>query len=274
MGEVVDVEGESGRAVLGRTLRYLREKAGKSLGQLAEETAYDKSYLHRLESGKRLSKMAVMEDLDRYFGSGDLLVSHWKVARLDAFKDQYKRFMELEATARVMQKFTLGVPGLLQTEDFAHEVLSGAQTTADADELLEEQVAARLGRQYLLQQKPEPDVRIIIDEFAFRRPATRPKTWADQLLRLEAVAMWPNVVVHVLPFSVGAHHHMTGSLTLLWQKDGSAVAYKEGNGCSELVEDPDDVLRLRLSYDRLRDLALSPADSLAFIRRELEEHRP
>lgn len=274
MDQVVDAEGESGRAVLGRTLRYLREKAGKSLGQLAEETAYDKSYLCRLESGKRLSKMAVMEDLDTYFGSGDLLVSHWKVARLDAFKDQYKRFMELEATARVMQKFALGVPGLLQTEDFARGVLSGALTTADGDELLEEQVAARLGRQYLLQQKPEPDVRIVIDEFAFRRPATRPKTWTDQLLRLEAVALWPNVVVHVLPFSVGAHHHMTGSLTLLWQKDGSATAYKEGNGCSALVEDPDDVLRLRLSYDRLRDLALSPADSLTFIRRELEEHRP
>ena len=97
MGESIDGEGESGRAVLGRTLRYLREKAGKSLGQLAEETAYDKSYLYRLESGKRLSKVAVMEDLDRYFGSGDLLVSHWQVARLDAFKDQYKRFMGLEA---------------------------------------------------------------------------------------------------------------------------------------------------------------------------------
>lgn len=114
----------------------------------------------------------------------------------------------------------------------------------------------------------------MIDEFAFRRPATRAKTWSDQLHRLEAVAMQPNAVIHVLPFSVGAHHHMTGSLTLLWQKDGSAVAYKEGNGCSALVEDPDDVLRLRLSYDRLRDLALSPADSLAFIRRELEEQRP
>jgi hypothetical protein len=66
---------------------------------------------------------------------------------------------------------------------------------------------------------------------------------------------------------------MTGSLTLLWQKDGSAVAYKEGNGCSELAEEPDEVLRLRLSYDRLRDLALSPPDSLTFIRDVLEEHR-
>lgn len=273
MTEQVDAEGESGRAVLGRTLRYLREKAGKSLGQLAEDTGYDKSYLSRLESGERLSKVTVMEDLDVYYDAGDLLVSHWRVARLDAFMDPYKQFMALEATARVMWKFAPAVPGLVQTEDFAREVLSGGWTTADADEMVEEQVAARLGRQYVLRQKPAPDVRIIMDEVAFRRPAARAKTWHDQLLQIEAVAMLPNVTLQVLPFSAGVHHHMTGSLTLLWQKDGSAIAYEEGDDCSQLDDDPGDVLRLRLSYDRLRDLALSPPDSLAFIRAVLKEHR-
>ncbi|SDM63741.1 Helix-turn-helix domain-containing protein [Streptomyces sp. cf386] len=273
MSEKVDAEPVSGRAMLGQTLRVLREKAGKSLGQLADETGYEKSYLSRLESGDRLSKVTVMEDLDGYYGTGDLLLSHWKAARLDAFKDQYKRFMELEATARIMWKFTLGIPGLLQTEDFARGVLSGAQTTADGDEIVEELVVARLGRQYLLRQKPEPEVRIIMDEFALRRPAVRGKTWHDQLLHVEAASLWPNVTLQVLPFSAGAHHHMNGSLTLLWQRDGSAVAYKEGNGCSRLIEDPDEVLRQRLSYDRLRDLALSPSDSLAIIRDALEEHR-
>ncbi|MGW0824870.1 helix-turn-helix domain-containing protein [Streptomyces sp. NPDC002845] len=273
MAEEVDGERESGRAVLGRTLRFLREKAGKSLGQLADETGYDKSYLSRMESGQRLSKVTVMEDLDGYYGAGDLLVSHWKIARLDAFKDQYKEFMKLEATARIMWLFAPGIPGLLQTEDFAREVLSKAQTTADGDEWVEEQVAARLGRQYLLRQEPQPDVRVILDETALRRPAADSQTWHDQLAHLEAAAMWSNMTIQVLPFSAGAHHHMNGSLTLLWQQDGSAVAYKEGNGCSRLIEDPDEVLRNRLSYDRLRDLALSPSDSLKFIRAVLKEHR-
>ncbi|WP_298572469.1 helix-turn-helix domain-containing protein [Streptomyces luteogriseus] len=272
MGEKVDAEPVSGRAILGQTLRVLREKAGKSLGQLAEDTGYEKSYLSRLESGQRLSKVTVMEDLDGYYGTGDLLLSHWKAARLDAFKDQYKAYMALEATARIMWVFSLGIPGLLQTEDFTREVLSGAQTTADGDEAVEEQVAARLGRQYLLRQKPEPEVRIIVDEFALRRPAAQGQTWQDQLLHLEAAALWPNVALQVLPFSAGAHHHMNGSLTLLWQRDGIAVAYKEGNGCSRLIEDPDEVLRQRLSYDRLRDLALSPSDSLTFIRDLVKEH--
>jgi transcriptional regulator with XRE-family HTH domain len=273
MGEKVDAQRVSGRAMLGQTLRVLREKAGKSLGQLAEETGYEKSYLSRLESGERLSKVAIMEDLDGYYGTGDLLLSHWKAARLDAFKDQYREFMALEATARIMWKFSLGIPGLLQTEDFARGVLSGAQTTADGEEAVEEQVSARLGRQYLLKQKPEPEVRVIVDELALRRPAARGKTWQDQLVHLETAALWPNMALQVLPFSAGAHHHMNGSLTLLWQRDGSAVAYTEGNSSGRLIEEPDEVLREHASYDRLRDLALSPSDSLAFIRGVLEEHR-
>lgn len=84
--------------------------------------------------------------------------------------------------------------------------MSGAQATADGDEAVEEQVAARLGRQYLLRQKPEPEVRVIVDEFALRRPAAQGKTWEEQLLHLEAAALWPNVALQVLPFSAGAHH--------------------------------------------------------------------
>ncbi|MFH8416716.1 helix-turn-helix domain-containing protein [Streptomyces collinus] len=268
VGEVVD----GGRAVLGRTLRFLREKEGKSLGQLAEATGYDKSYLSRLESGERLSKLAVMEDLDSSYGCGDLLVSLWRIARYDAFKDKYREFMRLEATARVMRKYAPGVPGLLQTEAFAREVLSDAEATDT--EAVEEQVAARLGRQLLLSKSPAPSVRFIIDELAFRRPAADEETWAGQLQHIGSVARWPNVVVQVLPFAVGVHELMgKGSLTLLWQEDGSALAYTEGDSGGLLMDSPDDVMRHRLSYDRLRDLALSPSDSLAFIKDVLEELR-
>jgi transcriptional regulator with XRE-family HTH domain len=272
--ERVDAEGESGRAVLGRTLRFLREKEGKTLGQLADETGYDKSYLSRLESGERLSKVTVMEDLDGYYGAGDLLVSLWRVARIDAFKDKYKQYMRLEATARIMRVYTPDVPGLLQTEEFAREVLSEPQTTPKDADVVEEQVAARLGRQLLLRKAPPPSVRFVIDESAFRRPSASTETWEGQLLHIEAVAQWPNVVVQVLPFSAGRHDLMgKGSLTLLWQTDGSAVAYTEGNSSGLLMDDAEDVLHHRLSYDRLRDLALSPSDSLTFIRDVLEEHR-
>ncbi|MEU4919967.1 helix-turn-helix transcriptional regulator [Streptomyces parvus] len=269
----VDAEAESGRAALGRALRFLREKAGLSLGQLAEKTRYDKSYLSRLESGKRLSKLAVMEDLDRFYETGGLLVELWKVARREVFKDKYKEFMRLEFTARIMHKYTLRIPGLLQTEDVARALLSGDQETESEAESVEEQVIARLGRQQLLFRNPAPTVRIIMDEYGLRRQVGDAKVWEAQLEHLIKIAELPMVTLQVLPFSAGAHHLMNGSLTLLSQEDGSAVAYVEGNQCSELLEDPADVTRARLSYDRARDRALPPPDSIAFIRGVLKEFR-
>ncbi|MCX4235236.1 helix-turn-helix domain-containing protein [Streptomyces sp. NPDC020707] len=276
MDERVDAEGESGLAGLGRTLRHLRQKAGKSLGQLAQETAYDKSYLSRLEAGKRLSKVTVMEDLDRYYDSGDLLVRLWRDARKDVIKDKYKAFMELEATASVMWKFQLAVPGLLQTEGYARAVLSGlsgAQTTAGNGEDIEEQVAARMGRQELLYRDPAPCVRVILDEGALRRPVSGVRVWADQLSRLVEVGELPSVALQVLPFTAGVHDLMDSHLTLMWQRVGEPVAYVEGNRIGELIDDPDKVLAFRLSYDLVRDAALTPVESTAFIKRLLEECR-
>ncbi|MGA4841052.1 helix-turn-helix domain-containing protein [Streptomyces sp. G45] len=273
MSEQQAVEGESGRASLARTLRFLREKAGISLGKLAEDTAYDKSYLSRLESGERLSKLAVMEDLDRYYGSGDLLVTHWKGARREAFKDQYKEYMRLEATARVMWMFQLAVPGLLQTEDFAREVLSADQTTSLNSEKVEEDVAARIGRQELLYRDPPPSIRIILDEGALRRVAREPLVWENQLSRLVEAAEQPSIALQVLPLAAGLHSLMGSHVSLLWQRTGDPVAYVEGNGVGELIEEPDRVLGYRLSYDRVRDMALPPLESAAFIRGVLKEHR-
>ncbi|UUU32890.1 helix-turn-helix domain-containing protein [Streptomyces sp. CA-210063] len=193
MGEVVDGERGSGRAALGRTLRFLREKAGKTLAQLAAETSYDKSYLFRLEKGERLSKRAVMEDLDTYYDSGDLLVRLWKDTQREVIKDKYKAYMELEATARILWMFQLRVPGLLQTEDYARTVLSGlsrAQTTADNGEEFEEQVAARMGRQELLHRQPAPSVRVIMDVGAVRRPV-RPASAAVDHPRRQALLSRP-----------------------------------------------------------------------------------
>ncbi|MGA5468919.1 helix-turn-helix domain-containing protein [Streptomyces arboris] len=268
-----ELEAESGRAALGRALKFLREKAGLSLGQLAEKTRYDESYLYRLETGKRLSKLAVMEDLDRFYKTGGLLVELWKVARREVFKDKYKEAARLELSARIMHLFTLGIPGLLQTEEVARALLSGDQETESEAESVEEQVIARLGRQQLLYRNPAPTVRIIIDEYGLRRQVGSAEVWEAQLQHLIEIAELPMVTLQVLPLSAGAHHLMDGSLTLMWQEDGSAVAYMEGSQCSELLEDPEEVTRARLSYDRARDRSLPPPDSIAFIRGVLKEFR-
>ncbi|WP_432000630.1 helix-turn-helix domain-containing protein [Streptomyces sioyaensis] len=264
---------DSARAVLASELRHLRGTSGRSLAQLADETNYDRTYLHRLETGERLSKLPVMETLDQVYATGGLLVRLWKLARLDAFADRYKLFMKYEAKAVIMHKYMLGIPGLLQTEDYARLVLSSAPSLMCPDEL-EELVAARIGRQDLLSASPPPSVRVILDESAFMRPPADACTWSDQLSHLISASELPNITIQVLPFAAGPHDLMGGSLSLLWMADGTAVAYLEGNKSGDLIEDPAEVSQLRLSYDHLRDMALTPPDSIAFIKQLLEDSRP
>lgn len=115
---------------------------------------------------------------------------------------------------------------------------------------------------------------MILDEGALRRAVPDGKVWKDQLSHLTAAAALPSVALQVLPFTAGVHDLMDSHLWLLWQRVGDPVAYVEGNGFGELIDDPDKVLSLRLSYDLVRDAALTPSESRAFIEGLLKECTP
>ncbi|WP_329034210.1 helix-turn-helix domain-containing protein [Streptomyces sp. NBC_01725] len=260
----------SARQMLAKELARLREESGKSLATLGEETTYDRAYLHKLETGARVGSPEVIAALSAVYGAGEQLLMLWQLAREDAFADKYKRFMQLEAKATVRYEYAAGViPGLLQTEGYAREVLQAARPRDDND--LSEQVAARLGRQELLRGDDPPHYRAVLDESVLRRGGHDPEEWAIQLAHLATVSQLPNVTIQVLPFAAGLHALMGTSLTILWLPDGKAVAYTEDQHSGQLLESAKDVEDLRLSYDLLRDLALSPRESVAFIKRLMED---
>ncbi|MEU0693433.1 helix-turn-helix transcriptional regulator [Streptomyces niveus] len=260
----------SARQMLAKELARLREESGKSLATLGEETTYDRAYLHKLETGTRVGSPEVIAALSAVYGTGEQLLMLWQLAREDAFADKYKRFMQLEAKATVRYQYAAGViPGLLQTEGYAREVLQAARPRDEND--LAEQVAARLGRQELLRGDDPPHYRAVLDESVLRRGGHDPEEWAIQLAHLVTVSQLPNVTIQVLPFAAGLHALMGTSLTILWLPDGKAVAYTEDQHSGQLLESAKDVEDLRLSYDLLRDLALSPRESVAFIKRLMED---
>ncbi|KOT79648.1 XRE family transcriptional regulator [Streptomyces rimosus subsp. pseudoverticillatus] len=251
------------RDVLARELRRLREASGRSLAQLAEETNYDRTYLNRLENGERLSKRQVMEALDRTYGTKGLLVGLWRLAHQDVFTDKFELFMQYEAKAVIMHKYVVAFPGLLQTEAYARALLSSPPNVS-AD-VLEQRLARRLARQELLCQDQPPDLRVIFDESALARPAADPNVWHEQLLHLVEATSAPRVTVQVLPFAAGGHDLMGGSLSLLWMADGRGVGYLEGCKAGGVVEDAEKFAEYRVSYDKVRDMALSPQASVAFM---------
>lgn len=97
----------------------------------------------------KLGSPEVMAALDMTYGTGEHLVDLWELARLSVFRDKFKDFMDLEKQATMRYQFTADIiPGLLQTEEYAREQLRTARPKDEEE--LDEQVAARMGRQRVL----------------------------------------------------------------------------------------------------------------------------
>jgi transcriptional regulator with XRE-family HTH domain len=261
----------SAREVFHAELARQRERAGLSLTELSEATNYDGSYLFRLEKGDRLGSPEAVRALDRFYGTGGHLSALWRLAKQEARQRRYRGFFSLEAEATSIQNFSIGtVPGLLQTERYAEALFR--TVVVDDDDLRARQVLFRINRQQRLTGPKPLRFRALLDESVIRRPTEDPAVWTEQLEHLIKVTEQPNITLQVVPLRAGVHDLLGGPLALLWLPKGRTVAYVEGSWGGQLVEEPDEVESLRLSYDLLRDSALSPSESLEHLKATLEDH--
>ncbi|MFI0814945.1 helix-turn-helix domain-containing protein [Streptomyces sp. NPDC021098] len=257
--------------LFGSRVRRLRLAAGLTQAELGKKTHVVSTRITQIEraSGAKPTK-ALSEALDVALGADELLVDLWPYVYREAFPDWSQAFMERSARAVSIRQYASHVvPGLLQTPDYARAVLSvGLSLTSD--EQLEDRLAARLKRQERLTSPDRPELWIVLDEAVLRRPIGGRAVMREQLVRLMEAALEPHITVQVLPFDQGEHNVMGGSMTVLTSPDDSEVVYTEGAHYGQLIEEPDDVKRFALSYDRLRAASLPPLMSLDMIRSVME----
>ncbi|WP_405610580.1 helix-turn-helix domain-containing protein [Streptomyces sp. NBC_01508] len=261
------------RARFAEELRSLRVARGESLRQLGERLGWDWSLFGKMEKGETLGGPEVVQALDTHYGTPGLLLALWELAVSDKsqFKERYQRYMALEADATSLWHFAVSVlPGLLQTEGYARELLAAGGLKGQA---LDQQVEARMGRRELLEGDNAPPFRTILSEAVLRTPSSDAGEWREQLEHLGEMAERSEVTVQVLPFHAGLHGLMSADMWYLRLPDGRTVVYTENGYRGELIEETAPVERLQLTYDAVRDLALSPAESRKFILRMLEEVR-
>ncbi|QHF97658.1 transcriptional regulator [Streptomyces sp. NHF165] len=257
-------------SMLAEKLLSCREERGWSLRELAEKACYDRADLHKMEQGTKLGSEYIIGKLDALYGTGDLLSTLRLLAKAEGTRDKYRAYMRLEATATVLHEYAAAtIPGLLQTEAYARELIETAPRWDDGE--VSQAVANSLERQGRLTTGAPPHYRGLLDESAFQRKLSDPESWRTQLSHLLHMSSRPNVRLQLVPFSAGLHDLAGGSLALLWQADGSNSAYQESSKTGDLIEEPEDVAELRLSYDLLRDSAFSPDETRSYIKRALEE---
>ncbi|MDX3535031.1 helix-turn-helix transcriptional regulator [Streptomyces sp. MB09-01] len=252
-------------------LRILRTGSGASLRQLGERLGWDWSLFGKMEKGETLGGPEVVQALDQHYGTPGLLLALWEVAAGDQrqFREQYRRYMALEAEAVSLWHFAVSVlPGLLQTPGYARELLTAGGMVEPE---LTQQVEARMSRREVLEGKGAPPFRTILSEAVLRSGLANEEEWRSQLEWLLDLSDRPCLTIHLLPLKVGPHALVSTDVMFLRLPDARTVAYVESAHRGELIEENASVERLQRAYDAVRDLALSPPASRKFILRMLEE---
>ncbi|MFC9228042.1 Scr1 family TA system antitoxin-like transcriptional regulator [Streptomyces decoyicus] len=259
-------------ALFATRLRRLRLSAGLTQAQLGRQAHTHSTRINQIErtTGAKPT-LELARALDEAVGADELLIELWPYVHRETFPDWAREFMERSERAVVIRQYMAAVvPGLLQTEDYARDLMRLDQSLESAEQL-EERVAARLGRQARLERPDGPELWVVLDEAVLARPLSGPAVMRAQFARLLTAATDPRITLQVLPFKSGKHDAMGGSLTVLTKPDGSEAAYTEGADYGQLIEDPQEVKSYSVAYDRLRTLALPPYMSLDMIRSAMED---
>jgi transcriptional regulator with XRE-family HTH domain len=268
------------RRQLGRQLRELRLAAGlKTMESAAERSGLSRATISRIENAKQTILPRTVRLLCQTYGVGAPLLDHlvrlaeesedrgWLLAYSDTTPNWFERYLGEEAEASEIWTYEAEfVPGLLQTADYCRAVRAANSPDLTEDDLVRS-VEFRLARQQLLDRDRPPRLHVVVNEAVLHRQVGGPSVMREQLGQLATLADRPNVTVQVLPFSAGAHPAMTGSFSMLrFPADGGDPTILVEVDSGALYPDrPVDVERYTWKFGRLRDLALSPEESMALV---------
>lgn len=216
------------RRRLGAALRALREDRDVTGGQAAAVIGSSGSKISRMELGQLPFKpsdvQALLDHYDvhdpqqrkRLLGLVPIANTRpgWHRRYTDVMPDWFRRYLKLESAARQIRTFeTLLVPGLLQTPDYAHAVISAGIATSDR-RVIDRRVDLRMRRQQAFAAS-QARLWAMIDESALHREVGGRAVMRAQLAHLLALREHPTITVQVLPFRSGGQVVDTAGFTLL-----------------------------------------------------------
>ena len=272
------------RLELGALLRGLRTGRGWTVQHVATRLGFSASKVSRLETGMRGASAEDIHDLcELYQVDEELRV---RLADLAAEGKQrpwwqpyglgYTRYQGLENTATSIEDYGLGVmPGLLQTADYAREVVRG---TARADEIspadIELMVAGRVLRQRLLESENAPRYKVVIDEAVLRRVVGSPAVMVAQLRHLLTASELPSVDIRAVSFDAGSLPSANNKFVILRfdSPELPTVVFIEALHDERYLDRPQDVKIYTAAFAALTQMALPPSGTRELIRAILRYH--
>jgi len=249
--------------VIGAQLSHFRRAARITQPALAERVGLHEDTIGSIEQGRRPLKLDLAETLDELLDTkGVLAVAVSKVPEREKLPAFVQDLVEHEEAALTLLSYqNQVVPGLLQTEAYAREVVDSLYPPPDPDEAAD-WIATRLDRQKLLERKkPRPMLNFILEEVILHRPVGGPEVLREQIRHLRQCTELPFLGLQIMPTKRGSHAGLDGPMILLETPQHEYLAYIEGQLVRYLIEDPDQVSTLQQKYGMLRSQAYSPNES-------------
>ncbi|MFI6256035.1 DUF5753 domain-containing protein [Micromonospora zamorensis] len=121
-------------------------------------------------------------------------------------------------------------------------------------------------RQAVLARVPAPQLFVVVDEMAVRRACGGPDVMAEQVEHLMSYAEEPHIQLHVVPMSAGMYSGLAGAFILADMPDGSRVGCVDNQLSAQIVEQPEGIASLGLSWEAVRGEALPLGQTLGLLK--------
>jgi transcriptional regulator with XRE-family HTH domain len=258
---------------LGMRLRKFREAEGLTVNEVAEKLLCSATKISRAETGARRPTLRDVRDLCEIYGvdreTSEELMRLARQAREPGWWAEFhdldlEPFIGLEQDAIAITCFGMYfVPALLQTEDYAREIIKAIAPKIDPD-VLAHRVKARMLRQRLLEPPKSTRYRALLDEAVLHRQIGGPSVMKSQLGKILGLVHEEKATVQLIPFEVGGYAATDSNFDYLEFPDDSPLAgsvFVEGLVNNSIFERPAELRRYSEALDYLRDAALNPRDS-------------
>lgn len=260
---------------LGEQLTALRAAAGITREQAAEALGASPHTVRKIEQGNtgvRKNDLAAL--LDLYQAPDDARAQLQNLQKLGAQRGWWSRwsrhistshatFLGIESAARVIHSWQpIIVPGLLQTDAYAHALAVAQRVPA---EQIEPVVAIKRKRQEQTWGDEAPATWFLVDESVLYRKVGSDEVMREQLERL--LDLPDECTLHVVPMSEGAHPGTRGALNVYEFDPGlhTPVAWTDG-WAGQIYLEEDEVDECRHALNALLGVAWSPSKTAAAIR--------
>jgi transcriptional regulator with XRE-family HTH domain len=256
-------------------MRAMRAERGWSRAELAAQAQYSESLIAMVETYQRGPTQALAKALDRAFktagftedrpgqpGAPGMFGRLWLKLRTISFPESFRPYAEVEAKAAVLRAFAHSlVPGLFQTEGYAHAVLSTKPNATEAE--IEAAVTERLARQQVLtRDEPSPPrLYALLDEGILHRPVAPAEVMRAQFTHLVEMSGLPHVTVQVVPYAAGGHSGLLGAFNIAELPAAQSIVFMEDILGGRVAEEAEVVSEVAMCFDALRSEALPKAAS-------------